>query len=363
MLARLCLLAVLLLGSAPGHAQIALTGAGTGGTVISGGSTYTGPGDVVSGATAFYGLRAYNAAYATGSNNALNVRRASDNSTSNIVILANGNLDIATANTFAGVDATGTGAISGTTLTFTGGHVGDTVTGGTTAAGTYIVSGSSPTWTVNISQTVVSTTLTLQFGLFVTTLYDQTGNGHDAVQATAGNQPQLIPNALNSGTLPGINFIGTTSLVGTLAAANQPWSFYAVASQNPALGGVGEVMATSGTFEPRMILGGSTTLFQIYAGSGPVTASSSAANITLHTLAATFQNTTSFGVLDGTASGNLAAGTDTLTNRGTNIVLGSGSTNGTLSGFGGEFAVYPIGFNSTQYGNLHTNPSAFWGTP
>ena len=77
-----------------------------------GAPSYTGPGDVVSGATAWYGLRAYNAAYATGSNNAVNIRRASDNTTSNIVILANGSLDTVTAASFAGTDATCTGTIS-----------------------------------------------------------------------------------------------------------------------------------------------------------------------------------------------------------------------------------------------------------
>jgi hypothetical protein len=67
--------------------------------------TYTGPGDLVSGATVWYGLRGYNAAYATGSNNAVNVRRVSDNATQDIVILSSGALDIASANTFAELGA------------------------------------------------------------------------------------------------------------------------------------------------------------------------------------------------------------------------------------------------------------------
>ena len=96
MLARLILILALLLGPCA-NAQISLTGAGAGGSVISGGTTYIGPGDVVSGATAWYGLRGYNAAFATGSKAAINVRRATDNTTSDINILANGNLDIATA--------------------------------------------------------------------------------------------------------------------------------------------------------------------------------------------------------------------------------------------------------------------------
>ena len=61
---------------------------------------YVGPGDIVSGAIAWYGLRAYNLAYTTGTNKAINIRRASDNTTTDIVILTSGALDIATAATF-----------------------------------------------------------------------------------------------------------------------------------------------------------------------------------------------------------------------------------------------------------------------
>ena len=47
---------VVLFASQPCSAQLAQTGAG--GVIAS--ASYTGPGDVVSGATAWYGLRAYN---------------------------------------------------------------------------------------------------------------------------------------------------------------------------------------------------------------------------------------------------------------------------------------------------------------
>lgn len=65
---------------------------------ISAGAAYQGPGDVVSGATAYWGLRAYNVAYATGSNSAAVV---CDSATflvcTTINILANGSFDKATA--------------------------------------------------------------------------------------------------------------------------------------------------------------------------------------------------------------------------------------------------------------------------
>ena len=141
-------------------------------------SGYTGPGDIVSGATAWYGLRAYNAAYATGSNNAVNYRRASDNATQNGVILASGAFDIATANTFAGTNATCTGTISSTTLTCASAsstpHAGSTLTGAGITQPSYIVScgtftGGAGTCTLNAAQTVsVGETITMQYGLYVT---------------------------------------------------------------------------------------------------------------------------------------------------------------------------------------------------
>jgi hypothetical protein len=108
---------------------------------------YTGPGNVVSGATAWWGLRGYNAAVSNGVTKSVNIRRASDNSTQDFVILSNGNLDTASIATF----------ISGTTG-------------------------------------------------FVTKLYDQTGNGNDASQATAANQPQIFLNAI--GALPDMLYDG-----------------------------------------------------------------------------------------------------------------------------------------------------------
>ena len=176
------------------------------------GSSYVGPLDAAGiSATACYSLRACSASYATGSNNAITVRRASDNTTTNVLILSNGNLDVASAATFAGTDATCTGTISGTTLSVTSCasgtlHVNDPISGtGITAPAfiTAIGTCASPpgTCTLNASQTVGSAeTITGQVALFVTTAFDQTGNGNNVVQAVNASQPQLLP-ACN-GTLP-----------------------------------------------------------------------------------------------------------------------------------------------------------------
>ena len=95
-------------------------------------SSYTGPGDILS-LTSFWGVRAYNQAYAAACGNALNLRRASDNATMTAKVLTNGDLDVASIVAWAG--------------------------------------GSN---------------------IFVSQAYDQTGAGNHVVQTTSGNQPQLF---------------------------------------------------------------------------------------------------------------------------------------------------------------------------
>lgn len=66
--------------------------------IFSGSVVYQGPGDVVSGALAWYGFRAYSLAKA--GNKAVNLVRASDSATQDINTLASGSFDAASAATF-----------------------------------------------------------------------------------------------------------------------------------------------------------------------------------------------------------------------------------------------------------------------
>lgn len=132
-------------------------------------AAYTGPGDVASGALGWWGLRAYNAAYATGSNPAIDLVDQAGANPITINILANGKLDVA----------------------------------------------SISTWVTAHTVTTIK----------VAKLYDQTNNGRPLLQATLANMPTLNLAALNS--LPTISFISTTSLDsggGTVGNLNQPIS-------------------------------------------------------------------------------------------------------------------------------------------
>jgi hypothetical protein len=127
---------------------------------------------VVTGATAFYGLRAYNKSYATGNNHAINIRRTSDSTTTDINILTNGNLDVATATAFC-----------------------------------------------------ASTTC------FVGTIYDQVGT-HSLIQATTTAQPQLTFNCLNT-SLPCLTFTAASTqfLSGAFTTIAQPLTISFVAER------------------------------------------------------------------------------------------------------------------------------------
>jgi hypothetical protein len=112
----------------------------------------------VSNATAWWGLRGYSAAVSNGTTKAINLRASGNNATSDFVILSNGALDVASISTF---------------LTTNGGS------------------------------------------LFVTELYDQTGNGNHLTQATAANQPGFSLSVLGSFAAINVTGSGSGTIMGT----------------------------------------------------------------------------------------------------------------------------------------------------
>lgn len=145
-----------------------------GGTFISGGITpvtYTGPGDLVGGASAWYGLRAYSRA-SIGAK-AVSLRESGGNTVRDFVTILGGGLDLADISSFKGANS-----------------------------------------------------------LFVVTLYDQTGNGNHLTQATTANQPEFTLSAI--GSLPAMTITAGQSLVCLATSFNggvaiaQPFTLSAV---------------------------------------------------------------------------------------------------------------------------------------
>ncbi len=132
-------------------------------------TVYVGPGDVVSGASAWWGLRAYS--NATIGSNAVRLRENGGNTESDFATIAGGGLDLAAIATFKGANS-----------------------------------------------------------LFVTKLYDQTGGGRDLTQVVAASQPPFTLAVL--GSYPAIDATtGATSWVLTCAtplALVQPYSISGV---------------------------------------------------------------------------------------------------------------------------------------
>lgn len=203
------------------------------------GGGYLGPGNVVSGASAWYGVRAYNQTYATALGNALQLRRASDNTTQNVAVLSTGLLNTASANTFAGPDG-GTGVCtastsgSSTTLTVTTCatsatlHAGDTLTCGSCVQPVYIASlgtfsgtgaGAAGTVTLNVAQNLAAELVTSQVALFAQTIFDQSGNAIDQHQSTNGLQAQFLPSCVNAQPCLAFVAASTQNYAGTLGGS------------------------------------------------------------------------------------------------------------------------------------------------
>lgn len=117
------------------------------------GVAYTGPGDIVSGAYGWWGLRGYTAAYSTGSNPALDLVDQANANPITINILANGRLDVASISAWV---------------------------------------------TANSVSTIK-----------VKRMYDQTGNARHMNQATLANMPTL--NLTGFGSLPAVVFTAASS--------------------------------------------------------------------------------------------------------------------------------------------------------
>lgn len=333
-----------------------------------GGAAYVGPGDIVSGATAWYGLRGYSAAFAaTGTGKAVNVRRASDNATMDIVILANGNLDITTANTFATVDATASAsATASTTLNLTGvsstPHVGSTITGAGVTQPCYVISVGSftagaGTVVVNQAQTLAAVSISIQYGLFVTEAYDQSGNGNHATQATAGNQPQLLPVAKNG--LPGLLFNGTSQvLAAAITSVAQPLT------QNVVFLPVSETSGANGLFSNGASAGnGPQTYFNasfsllLFAG-GSVSTGFTLTPGNNYAVLSVFQGNTSTAMLNGSITGSLSPSTSAS---GPSIGLGARAAGGNYCNYTYyEGGMWPSAISPPNQTLLTTNERTYW---
>ncbi len=210
-----------------------------------GGAAYVGPGDVVSGASAWWGLRAYSAASI--GNNAVRLRRSSDNAEQDFPTIAGGGLDAAAITSFKGGAAT----------------------------------------------------------LTVRTLYDQTGNGNDAT--IVGGTATFNISDLNSlPTFTCSNGLGTEFNASGPTIANQPFTVSSVFIDDSS-GGSFPVLFRSGAGCDIFVEISSVPTVRLADG-GTFDASISAS--TWYALQAVFNNTSSTAYINGSGTNGSVAGTD-----------------------------------------------------
>ncbi len=271
------------------------------GTVHSAGSSYTGPGDIVSGAHLWFSCaRGYNAADTA---NACNVCLPSD------TVCA----DLTLSNGFAVVP----GSLS----------------------------------TCNIT-TVICT---------VKTMYDKTGNGRDATTATESQRPTFRPAMASNGcpttTLPCLLFTPGNSnrLVTAALTLSQPITasmvFYNVATNGD--------MWSSGDNQIAMVRFGSNNVaaFSPTFGSRLDISVSDAAN---HAAQVVFNGASSAAYVDGSTTSGPNPGSSGFSS--TVLTISPAAHTTRWSGYLSEYGLWGSAFNGTQAGDMNTNQhSAAYG--
>src|ERR1700733_5071017 len=329
----------------------------------SGVPTYTGPGDIVA-YTGWYGLRGYDAAVAaTGSTLAIELRNSTSGSTGNFVILTNGALDIASITTFDTVDATCTATGSTTTLTVTSctgtPAVNDQifavgVTNPTTITAIGSCAGGSGTCTMSQSNTFGSAvTVTFRAALTVPEWYDQTGGGRPLLEGTVALQPQFLLNCFNT-TLPCLQ---TTASANLTSSANFTPNASTVSLRlvGGRLSGTQSNVGIAESGNNLNGVSGSTAQWTLRGGASNLNFTQSQA---WHATNGVINGASTTVQVDGTAT----PGTTTTSTTAGKITSANGSTSSVYQ-YGEAGFLDAAAFSSGNLTSLHTNASAYWGTP
>lgn len=273
-----------------------------------GGGAFSGPGDVVGGAQAFYGLRGYTAAKATANIKAVGLIRASDSHTCDVLL--NG--------TTGGLGVTGNCS--------TGGE------NGTAWA----------TW-------CTSTTCK------ATALYDQVST-INAVQATGTAQPVLTPNCI--GTLPCLTFSGAQTLNAAGSASNQPLTISTVVVRTGAFTAQGDIFSDDPGLAVVAFDSSAATVAEYFGSFATVSATDGG----WHAMQFVVNGSSSAFVIDATQTTGQNFGASAL---GANYRIGSESGGSFLTGNVTEVALYPFAFTtggSSQVVSLCHNQFTYYGT-
>lgn len=264
---------------------------------------YSGPGNIVGGAKAWWGLRGYSSAYSTGSNPSVQILRQSDSTTATINILASGLFDTATA------------------LSFCNG-------------------------------TICS----------VKTLYDQTGNGYNLTQPTASKQPILIFSCL--AFAPCLGFFGSPAeylTTTSFASLSQPYSISSVVARVGNYTGENDLVTAVNGSNVGSVVGfyAATNTASTYGGSATNQWTNVPDNV-LHAMMWVVNGASStfyFDQSSATTGTNVgSASTYSTLSVGGNSIGNSHYLTGQVT----EIGIWPIGISSAQAANVIANQQANW---
>jgi hypothetical protein len=297
---------------------------------IAGGAAFSGPGDVVSGATIYYGFQCYNNAYS-----------------GSMALLT----DSATGNTTATLLQCASGVISA-------------------AAGTVCTGPGVPTNTCS----PLATTCVVACNVYE--MFDQSGAlscggaACPVIQATNANRPTFSQSCINS------KFCFQTTVAGQQGMASgsgisftipQPFSMDSVVNFTATASDFQNVLADEAA-AVQWFYGNSnaTDTFDVFAGGVVGLTDASCTFNTARTYIGVINGAASLAVCGGTASGALSAGGTAWGGGTAKRVTIAGNTiaaNHFATGSFARIGMWPIAFNSTQYGNLHSNAVSYWGVP
>lgn len=371
------LAASIILSANPALASLSLTGAGLSAD-SSAPATYIGPGDIVS-FTAWWGLRAYNGAIVTTGTQALvNIRRTSDSRTCDIIVNSSGGAGLL-GNCSTGGDngstplswatrGTFTGVMTGTTSLATTGDpctavandqlLGAGFTTYTTIQSITSCAAGTGAYVLNKSYTLSSFAVTDLIPTVIPELYDQTGNGHNLLQATTANQPTYAFNCATVGTLPCFQIKSSAIAMaasGTVTPATGTVSFTAVAERATGTTLSARLVTENGSTNNRLSFS-TANLWGVTGGSsGSVNAT--ATDAVWHAVQALANGASAVVNIDGTettgtATGNTTAGAPSIL-----FNAGSGVDYETEMGFSDNVA-----WSSGNRSSLCHNEYAYNGT-
>lgn len=197
---------------------------------------------------------------------------------------------------------------------------------------------------------------------FIDTWYDQSGNGINAIQGVAGNQPRIVNAGLLdtiNNTKPAIRFgISATSNLRFTAGVSQPNTIALVAKDNSHVTNGHYTDGQAGS--PRQLIGELSGAYAMYAGAAAPTGGTP--DLLAHSIMAFFTGAVDVLTVDGTTTINAAAGTDGVGAQ--EIGAGNGGTTDTaMDGWLPEYLVFPVVLTASDQARIKASQTSFFFSP